>query len=61
MKRQQNMNNDYDLEVQRKDLEIVLTLRFQYSLQIYLPLNVHESFVASKISTKSTPIPVCEM
>lgn len=55
------MNNDYDLEVQRKDLEIVLTLRFQYSLQIYLPLNVHESFVASKISTKSTPIPVCEM
>lgn len=31
VKSQQNMNSDYKLEVQRKDLEIVLTPVFQYS------------------------------
>lgn len=36
MKIQQNKNSDYKLEVQRKDLEIVLTPIFQYSLWIYL-------------------------
>lgn len=48
VKSQQNMNSDYQLEVQREDLEIVLTTVFQYSIDTAF-LKLDESLVASKL------------
>lgn len=48
VKSQPNMNTDYKLEVQREDLEIVLTPVFQYSTDIAF-LKLDESLVASEL------------
>lgn len=47
-KSQQNMNSGYKLEVQKEDLEIVLTPVFQYSVDT-ASLKLDESFAASKL------------
>lgn len=46
VKSQPNMNSDYKLEVQREDLEIMLTPIFQCSIDI-ASLKLNESLVAS--------------
>lgn len=48
VKSQQNMNSDCKLEVQREDLEIALTLVFQYSVDT-ASLKLDESLVESKL------------